>query len=212
MSNPHLSTGLRERKRDETRCRLEEAAVEIALAGGLDRATVDAISAAANVSPRTFFNYFATKEDAILGTQDPVEVSSALAGLVAEYDGGDVISAVMALVFSSMGTTLPTHELQKSRITLARKHPQLVTSQVARFATVSQQLVGAAEAIITANTRFAGLSQSELRASAELITMMCGGAFRSTFTTWMAAGGRDPRHELQARAVFLVNATQERLS
>ena len=59
--------GLRERKRERTRRRLEEAAIGLALRDGLDKVTIDAISARADVSPRTFFNYFDSKEDAILG-------------------------------------------------------------------------------------------------------------------------------------------------
>ncbi|MEJ1229402.1 MAG: TetR/AcrR family transcriptional regulator [Galbitalea sp.] len=63
-------TGLRERKRAETRERLETAAVTIAARDGLEHATVDAICQAADVSPRTFFNYFDSKEDAIVGLRD----------------------------------------------------------------------------------------------------------------------------------------------
>ena len=63
--------GLRERKRAQTRHRLEEAAVGLALRDGLDKVTIDAISERADVSPRTFFNYFDSKEDAILGVRPP---------------------------------------------------------------------------------------------------------------------------------------------
>ena len=44
---------------------IAEAAVRLALARGLDAATIEAISEAADISPRTFFNYFAAKEDAL---------------------------------------------------------------------------------------------------------------------------------------------------
>ena len=50
--------GLRDRKREETRSRLESAAVTLVLRDGLEHATVDSISAMADVSSRTFFNYF----------------------------------------------------------------------------------------------------------------------------------------------------------
>jgi AcrR family transcriptional regulator len=58
--------GLRKRKKAATRVALSEAAIRLALEHGVDRVTTDAIAAAADVAPRTFRNYFASKEEAIL--------------------------------------------------------------------------------------------------------------------------------------------------
>ncbi|MFI6923855.1 TetR/AcrR family transcriptional regulator [Nonomuraea spiralis] len=56
----------RERRRAEKRQAIRMAAVRLALDHGLDAVTVEAVSAAADISPRTFFNYFASKEDALV--------------------------------------------------------------------------------------------------------------------------------------------------
>jgi len=61
------ATGLRERKKRETARAIEVAAVELAAELGLAEVTVDAISLRADVTSRTFFNYYASKEDAVLG-------------------------------------------------------------------------------------------------------------------------------------------------
>jgi AcrR family transcriptional regulator len=54
--------GLRERKKLRTRATLLDAAVELCDRQGFDRTTVDQIAAIAEVSPRTFSRYFATKD------------------------------------------------------------------------------------------------------------------------------------------------------
>ncbi len=57
--------GLRERKKLATREALSWAAVRLALERGLHRVRVDDIAAAAGVSPRTYNNYFSSREEAI---------------------------------------------------------------------------------------------------------------------------------------------------
>jgi AcrR family transcriptional regulator len=57
--------GLRERKKLATREALSWAAVRLALERGLEKVRVDDIAAAAGVSPRTYNNYFSSREEAI---------------------------------------------------------------------------------------------------------------------------------------------------
>jgi AcrR family transcriptional regulator len=63
--NDQSGGGLRERKRRQTRAALSLAAIRLCLQRGWDNVTVDDIAAAANVSPRTFRNYFSTKAEAV---------------------------------------------------------------------------------------------------------------------------------------------------
>jgi AcrR family transcriptional regulator len=60
--------GLRERKKRETRLALSHATIRLALEHGFDNVSVEDIAAAANVSERTFRNYFTSKADAIVAT------------------------------------------------------------------------------------------------------------------------------------------------
>src|SRR5664280_2940968 len=60
------SHGLRERKKTETRVAIHQAVLFLALGRGLEAVTADEIAAAANVSVRTFHNYFGSKEEALV--------------------------------------------------------------------------------------------------------------------------------------------------
>ncbi|MFF7363231.1 TetR family transcriptional regulator [Streptomyces sp. NPDC008125] len=65
-SSPPPPPGLRERKKRATREALADTALRMAAEHGLDQVTVEAVTAAVGVSVRTFFNYFAHLDDAIL--------------------------------------------------------------------------------------------------------------------------------------------------
>ncbi len=57
--------GLRDRKKRRTRQAIRAAAIELFTIQGVEATTVEQIAAAADISPRTFFNYFDSKEQAV---------------------------------------------------------------------------------------------------------------------------------------------------
>ncbi|QBS43070.1 TetR family transcriptional regulator [Nocardia sp. CS682] len=66
-AGPNAHPGLRERKKQKTRLRIIEVALNLCDAQGFDATTVEQIANAADVSPRTINRYFDSKEDIVLG-------------------------------------------------------------------------------------------------------------------------------------------------
>ena len=75
--------GLREKKKDATRKALRDAALRLALAHGPDNVRVDDIAEAAGVSPRTYNNYFSSREQAIVAAVTAEREASVAAAVAA---------------------------------------------------------------------------------------------------------------------------------
>jgi AcrR family transcriptional regulator len=78
---------LRRRARDAVRAELAETAFQLFTQRGFDQTTVDDIAAAAGLSRRSFFRYFASKEDAVLGMLNAV--GDAIAAELAARPAGE---------------------------------------------------------------------------------------------------------------------------
>jgi len=143
MADPSAAPGLRERKKAKTRRALTAAAIRLAVEkGGPDGVTVEAISEAADVSPRTFFNYFSSKEEAILGI-DPERRVELRAELELRPADESPVEALRAAVLSSAESIDEHAELWAQRLQLVRDHPSLSPGYVASFADFERGLVEA---------------------------------------------------------------------
>ena len=104
---PEFSPGARERKKQATRGRIESAALELFADKGFDATTVDEIAARAMVSPRTFFRYFATKDDVVFGGR--ATQLEALDRAVSERPPGEPPKAVVCNALVTFSEFLQDH-------------------------------------------------------------------------------------------------------
>ncbi|HET6833115.1 MAG TPA: TetR family transcriptional regulator [Acidimicrobiales bacterium] len=138
-SSESMREGLRERKKAETHQALAKAALHLADELDPERVTVEAIADAAGVSPRTFFNYFSSKEDAIVGIA-PAHSSALLADLLARPDDEPPLDALRAVVLAAAERLQAGGDDWVIRHRLIQKHQSLAISRAAWFAEVERRM------------------------------------------------------------------------
>lgn len=130
---------LRERNRLETWALIHDKASLMACEEGLNKATVEAIADAAGVSKRTFFNYFPSKEDAILGIQAPTLSEETIAAF---RDGGDqdLFGRTVHLMVTVIRSMFPEASQTERRRQLKVEYPEL-GKRIFAHMRISEELV-----------------------------------------------------------------------
>ncbi|ROO88346.1 TetR family transcriptional regulator [Actinocorallia herbida] len=131
--------GLRERKKAETRLAVYRAAMRLTVEVGYENVTVEAIAEAANISRRTFFNYFSDKADALMYGEEERHRSliAAFRERPAEESGWTALHAAAVDLYGRFEE--PDREWI-ARTLLARRHPALLARQLANLMHLEQQL------------------------------------------------------------------------
>jgi AcrR family transcriptional regulator len=136
--------GLRERKKRQTRVDLHRAALDLVEEKGFSAVTTDEIAARAGVSPRTFFNYFPSKEAAVLGRGpgDLDELSALLGDRPADERPIETLHSVI-LALLAPATFDPQLRAQRRRVLL--HEPSLAPAFVGSNLRVENALTAAME-------------------------------------------------------------------
>ena len=145
MSVTEDDLGRRERKKRETRAALAGAALRLASEKGPDAVTVEEIAEAADVSLRTFFNYFACKEAAILNA-DPDPRSVLAERLLARPAEEPPLVALRRVFVDTFGKASDEWADQRlARQQLVHRHPSLLPRHLAFHHDLELQLRRALE-------------------------------------------------------------------
>ncbi len=174
-------TDLRARKKRRTQDAIIDSALGLFEDRGYDAVSVEDIAAAADVSPRTFYRYFAAKEDVLLGGQDS---EAATRRALSERRPGETDADFVArAMLAGLTANDPARALRGYRLV------QAVPALQARMF----QLVwrGGQEHFVAA--LLAGRPRthdSELRA--HVLTHAVTDAMRVAMTFWLESGQKDP--------------------
>ena len=170
--------GLRARKKRASRLQTHRAALELVAEHGLGGVTVEMIAERAGISPRTFFNHWATKEAALLGVvfTDPDEIGDALRARPLDEPAPVALRAVLRDWMAAMPHDQDLRDLRKR---VMAKEPSLHAMNAGRTVQLQGGLVAALEE---------RLSGEDVHARAVIDVQIAFALSRSAFILSMASG------------------------
>ncbi|WP_433473619.1 TetR family transcriptional regulator [Spirillospora sp. CA-142024] len=136
-------TGLRERKKQRTRLALIDAALDLFLAKGYEATTIDEIVAAVEVSQRTFFRYFGTKEDVVTNflTEHDQVLVEALAARPPDEPPFTALFESLRVLLRTIAESDPAHGVRFRRVRqVIEATPALMAAQMARYSASAEAL------------------------------------------------------------------------
>ncbi len=183
MLNMAVGQTLRNKKREQVRLHLEDAAALLFREKGFEETTVHEIADAAGVSARTLFRYFATKEDLVFEQFSPY--LAALRGYirVRPLQESDYEALKQALI--EFGAFIEGHKAQTlAAVDLIERSPALRARRADEIR--SRWIPELMECLQARHHR------SEPRLRLRLIASTGWGVFSAAFDEWRVAGG-EPR-------------------
>ncbi|MEO5920251.1 MAG: TetR/AcrR family transcriptional regulator [Pseudolysinimonas sp.] len=191
MSDPDLAIadgfaiepGLRERKRLATRRAILMAAITVVRERGLEAATVDEIARIADVSPRTFFNYFSSKEEAIVGDGPELPGEEAQEAFV--RDRSPILPAIAALFATVITPALHDQEIILARRAITKEYPEIGGRRWASIHRFEGQLTELVARRLADEDPALAADPRALTSRARLIAFITISAMRHAWLDWM---------------------------
>ena len=184
--------GLRARKRQQTRERLTRAAMALFLERGFEATTLDDIAAAADVSRRSFFHYFASKEDVVFAWQE--ELSAALMAAVAARPASESMLTAAENAIAAMARQVDANEAIAMSC-LKRDNPALQARDQVKYEKLERAL---AEAL---GKRAGAKENVKTEREARLVAMIATGAMRVGQEAWTSEGAHE-KPEASVKHIF----------
>ena len=180
--------GLRERKRLATRHAIQLACLTLVEGSGLDKVTVEQISSRADVSPRTFFNYFPTKEAALVGDPPALPSEDELEGFVAAGTGEGILAGIGVLLSRSAAAS-EDKDIVNLRRRLLSKYPHLFAMRMSAVHQLEDQLAAVVSRRLTIDDPVLAADAAALAGRSRLIALVALAALRHAWSKWAGTGG-----------------------
>jgi AcrR family transcriptional regulator len=184
MSVQHEEPGLRERKRLATRRAIQRAVLTLACQRGLEKVTVEEISREADVSPRTFFNYFPSKDAALVGDELDLASEPQIDAFVHGGPDGDMLAQLATLLSDSLRSTEGDREIHQLRRQLMKENPYLFGMRMATLRNFEGRLQEIITRRFVADHPNLGVDSVELQQRALLFTLVAVAALRHAWRCW----------------------------
>jgi AcrR family transcriptional regulator len=194
---PAPAPGLRARKRQETREKLTRAAMALFLERGFEATTLDDIVAAADISRRTFFHYFASKEDVVFAWQEGAS-AALIAEVAARPSSESMLAAAENAIIAMAGQLDPSQVAALAR--LKQDNPALQARDQVKYEKLERTL---ADALL----KRPGNKTDKMQA--RLVAMIATGAMRVGGELWAAEGAREKPELLTKRMFAAIRAIFE---
>jgi AcrR family transcriptional regulator len=170
--------GLRERKKARTREALQETALDLFGRQGFDHTTIEEIAEACEVSPRTFFRYFPTKED-VLFADSSTRREVLLSGISARPEHE---SAFVAL---REGMRALARDYEHDRVALALRAAIMGASPQLQLYKAEHQNAWESD-VVDVLERRQHTRSARARNELQLVTAMGTAAMRVALDVWLA--------------------------
>jgi AcrR family transcriptional regulator len=181
--------GLREQKRIATKRALQIALLQLSLERGFDNVTIEEVAQAAQVSPRTFFNYFASKEEAVAAPHGPHELTESEIARYEEGSGDPLTDFIVVMASRAAGEE--DFELHRLRRELMQRESRLLGDKAGLIQRIREQVVEVILERLRGDELRAGRMPDETwtRDRAGFIAMLSMTIARHGWSRWAAGEG-----------------------